>query len=87
MHIEDEASAGNVTRLYLQIVGPDTCHKGGSLIVLHDMILLRAFMFLAGAPLVAGGIGLTMIGVFAFIGMPMLILGLGLISAAISPRT
>lgn len=54
------------------------------MIVLHDMILLRAFMFLVGAPLVAGGIGLTMIGVFAFIGMPMLILGL--VSAAISPR-
>jgi hypothetical protein len=44
-------------------------------------------MLLVGMPLVAGGIGLTMVGIFAFIGMPMLILGLALTSAATAPRS
>jgi hypothetical protein len=48
------------------------------------MILIRLVAILAGAGLVAGGLGMTMIGVFAFIGIPMLVLGLGLISAATS---
>jgi hypothetical protein len=47
------------------------------------MILLRLVMIVTGASLVAGGLGLTMIGVFAFIGMPMLILGLGLAPAPV----
>jgi hypothetical protein len=51
------------------------------------MLLLRVLMFFTGVPLVAGGVGMTAIGVFAFLGVPMLILGLGLISAAINPRT
>lgn len=55
-------------------------------VVLKDMILLRALMLLIGVSLTAGGMGLTMIGVFAFLGIPMLILGLGLISAATNPQ-
>lgn len=51
------------------------------------MIFLRLLMLLTGAPLVASGIGLTMVGVFAFIGLPMLVVGLGLVSAAASPRS
>ena len=50
------------------------------------MILRRIPTFLAGEPLVSGGLGLTAIGVFAFLGVPMLILGLGLIGAAVTPR-
>lgn len=51
------------------------------------MILLRLLMLSIGAPLVATGIGMTMVGVLAFIGIPMLVLGLGLVSAAANPRT
>lgn len=43
-------------------------------------------MVVVGGSLVGGGLGLTAVGVFAFIGMPMLILGLSLISAATNPR-
>ena len=50
-------------------------------------VVARALMLLVGMPLVAGGIGLTMVGIFAFIGMPMLILGLALTSAATAPRS
>jgi len=50
------------------------------------MILLRLLMIVIGVSLAAGGLGLTMIGVFAFIGVPLLILGLGLISAGANPR-
>jgi hypothetical protein len=50
------------------------------------MILLRVLTFLAGPPLVAGGLGVTAIGVLAFLEVPMLILGLGPISAAVTPR-
>ena len=50
------------------------------------MLLLRLLMLLTGAPLVATGVGLTMVGVFAFIGIPMLVVGLGLVSAAVNPR-
>jgi hypothetical protein len=42
-------------------------------------------MIVTGVSLTAGGLGLTMVGVFAFIGMPMLILGLSLISAGANP--
>jgi hypothetical protein len=63
------------------------CHAGRRSIVLEVMLLLRVLMFFTGVPLVAGGVGMTAIGVFAFLGVPMLILGLGLISAAINPRT
>lgn len=51
------------------------------------MLLLRLLMLLIGAPLVATGVGLTMVGVFAFIGIPMLVVGLGLVSAAVNPRS
>ena len=44
-------------------------------------------MLLMGLPLIVTGIGLTMVGIFAFIGMPMLILGLALVSAAAGPRS
>lgn len=50
------------------------------------MIVFRALMVLVGVSLVGGGMGLTMIGVFAFIGVPLLIVGLGLISAGVNPR-
>jgi hypothetical protein len=49
------------------------------------MILIRLFAILSGSGLVASGIGLTMVGVFAFIGVPLLIAGLGLISAGVNP--
>jgi hypothetical protein len=51
------------------------------------MTIMRVLMFLAGAPLVATGIGLTMVGVLAFMGIPLLVVGLGLLSAATSPQT
>jgi hypothetical protein len=50
------------------------------------MIVMRALMLLGGASLVATGIGMTMIGVLAFIGVPLLIVGLGLVSAAANPQ-
>jgi hypothetical protein len=50
------------------------------------MIVLRFLMLMVGAPLVATGIGMTMVGVFAFIGIPLLVIGLGLVSAAANPR-
>lgn len=48
-------------------------------------MFLRVLMLAAGIPLVAGGLGMTMIGVLAFLGVPLLIVGLGLISGAVSP--
>ena len=46
-------------------------------------MLERVLLLLIGLPLAAGGLGLTVsFGVLAFVGMPLLILGLGLISAA-----
>ena len=50
------------------------------------MIVMRALMLLGGASLVATGLGMTMIGVLAFIGVPLLVLALGLVSAAATPR-
>ncbi|MGH9246447.1 MAG: hypothetical protein ACRD29_19475 [Acidimicrobiales bacterium] len=42
--------------------------------------------FLLGLPVAFAGFGLVVaFGVLAFIGMPLMIVGLGLISAAISP--
>lgn len=49
------------------------------------MILFRLLLIVIGVSLAAGGLGLTMVGVLAFIGMPMLILGLGLISTGANP--
>lgn len=51
------------------------------------MILLRLLMIVVGASLIGGGMGLTVIGVFAFIGVPMLVLGLGLVSAGVNPKS
>jgi hypothetical protein len=51
------------------------------------MILFRFLLVVIGASLVAGGLGLTMVGVFAFIGVPLLLVGLGLVSAGTSPRS
>ena len=46
-------------------------------------MLERVLLLLIGLPLAAGGLGLTVsFGVLAFVGMPLMILGLGLISAA-----
>ena len=43
----------------------------------------RIVLMVVGLPLALGGMGMTMsFGVFAFLGMPMLIVGLGCISAA-----
>jgi hypothetical protein len=50
-------------------------------------VITRALMLFMGLPLIATGIGLTMVGVLAFVGMPMLILGLALVSAAAGPRS
>ena len=50
-------------------------------------MIARALILLAGLPLIATGIGLTMVGIFAVIGIPMLILGLALVSAAAGPRS
>jgi hypothetical protein len=51
------------------------------------MLVLRLVLLLMGASLVAGGLGLTAVGVFAFVGLPLLVIGLGLVSAAVGPRT
>ena len=46
-------------------------------------MLERAVLLLVGLPLAAGGLGLTVaFGVFAFLGVPLMIIGLGCISAA-----
>ena len=46
----------------------------------------RMVLLLIGLPLAAGGLGLTVsVGVLAFVGMPLMIIGLGCISAAPSP--
>jgi hypothetical protein len=47
----------------------------------------RALMLIVGLPLIASGIGPTMVGIFAFLGTPTLGLGLGLAlaSAAAGP--
>jgi hypothetical protein len=46
----------------------------------------RAIPVLIGLPLMAMGFGLTAaFGIFAFIGMPLLIVGLSLISAGVNP--
>lgn len=50
-------------------------------------MLMRIFMVAMGLPLIATGFGLTAaFGIFAFIGMPLLILGLGLLSAGVNPQ-
>lgn len=49
-------------------------------------MIARLLMLVMGLPLIATGIGLTMVGIFAFVGMPMLIVGLALVSAAAGPR-
>ncbi len=49
-------------------------------------MVLRMVMVAIGLPLVATGFGLTAaFGIFAFIGMPLLILGLGFVSAGVNP--
>ena len=46
--------------------------------------MLERFILLAiGLPLMVTGLSLTVIGVFAFIGIPLLIGGLGCVSAAV----
>ena len=85
------AGAGTVEG---HLAGPATVVRRPTRVTSHgrgpssgSMIVVRLLMLLAGAPLVATGIGLTMVGVFAFIGLPMLVVGLGLVSAAASPRS
>jgi hypothetical protein len=51
-------------------------------------MLDRIVLLVLGIPLTAGGLGLTLsFGIFAFIGMPLLCVGLGCISAATAPAT
>lgn len=46
-------------------------------------MLQRFVLIIIGLPLVATGFGLTAaFGIFAFIGMPLLVIGLGCVSAA-----
>jgi hypothetical protein len=46
----------------------------------------RIVLLVLGIPLTAGGLGLTLsFGIFAFIGMPLLCIGLGCVSAASAP--
>jgi hypothetical protein len=48
-------------------------------------VLARAAMLFLGLPFALGGFGLIAgFGVFAVIGMPLMIVGLGLISAAVN---
>lgn len=42
-------------------------------------------MFVVGLRLVMSGIGMTMVGVFAFVGVPMSSTGMSLASAAVGP--
>ena len=47
----------------------------------------RAVPFLIGLPIFLMGVGMTLaFGIFAFIGMPLLIVGVSLISAAVNPQ-
>jgi hypothetical protein len=49
-------------------------------------MLERVVLLTLGIPLGVGGLGLTVsFGLLAFIGMPLLIIGLGCISAAVEP--
>ena len=46
----------------------------------------RAIPIMIGLPLIATGFGLTAaFGIFAFIGMPLLIVGLGCLSVGVNP--
>lgn len=46
----------------------------------------RTILMIIGVPLAAAGLGLTAaFGVFAFIGMPMLMVGTSCISSAVKP--
>jgi hypothetical protein len=48
----------------------------------------RVIPVVIGLPLIATGFGLTAaFGIFSFIGMPLLIIGLGCFSAGVNPRT
>jgi hypothetical protein len=50
-------------------------------------MLERLLLLAIGLPLVATGFGLTAaFGIFAFIGMPLLVVGLGCVSAAVDHR-
>jgi hypothetical protein len=49
-------------------------------------MVLRMIMVAIGLPLIATGFGLTAaFGIFAFVGMPLLIVGLGFVSAGVNP--
>ncbi len=51
-------------------------------------MLDRIILLALGLPLAASGLGLTLsFGVLAFLGMPLLIIGLGCISAAAAPAS
>jgi hypothetical protein len=46
-------------------------------------MLSRIVKFTVGVSLVASGMGMTLVGVLAFVGMPLLIVGLGLVSSLV----
>jgi hypothetical protein len=49
-------------------------------------MLDRVILFVVGLPLAISGLGLTAaFGLFSFIGIPLLILGLACISASVTP--
>jgi hypothetical protein len=49
-------------------------------------MLDRVILFVVGLPLAISGLGLTAaFGLFAFIGIPLMILGLACISASVTP--
>jgi hypothetical protein len=49
-------------------------------------MLDRVILFVVGLPLAISGLGLTAaFGLFAFIGIPLMVLGLSCISAAVTP--
>lgn len=50
-------------------------------------MIARALMMLVGVTLASMGAGMTMLGIFAFVGMPMLIVGLMLIIEAADTRS
>lgn len=51
-------------------------------------MLTRFVLLVIGLPLAVTGVGLTAaFGIFAFVGMPLLAIGLSCVSAAVDPRS
>lgn len=68
--------AGSIARLHEQREFPE-----------ESVMIERAILFVIGVPLAAAGLGLTAaFGVFAFIGMPLFMVGASCVSAAVESR-